>query len=122
MTDQAPASNAVPPGSRPLRTPSHERYAFHRALMRNRRDAAELAGLSRTSGACTKIEQQQAVQDRIAFLSAKLIDRLAHEGEVPTSTDDQNMPVVAASARSAGDEPEARSNACARVDIDGRPL
>jgi hypothetical protein len=87
MTDQAAAST-VPPGSRPLHTPSHERYAFHRALMRNRRDAAELAGLSRTSGACTKIEQQQAVQDRIAFLSAKLIDRLSREGEMP-SADDQ---------------------------------
>jgi hypothetical protein len=59
--------------------------------MRNRRDAAELAGLSRTSGACTKIEQQQAVQDRIAFLSEKFIDRLSREGEVPTATDDQNL-------------------------------
>jgi hypothetical protein len=57
--------------------------------MRDRRDAAELAGLSRTSGACTKIEQQQAVQERIAFLSAKFIDRLSHEGEMPPSTDDQ---------------------------------
>jgi hypothetical protein len=56
--------------------------------MRDRRDAAELAGLSRTSGACTKIEAQQAVQDRIAWLSAKLIDRLSEGGQVPTEAED----------------------------------
>ncbi len=58
-----------PPGARPLKLASRERYARARARMFKPREAAELAGLSPTSGACTKAEKSRQVQDRIAWLT-----------------------------------------------------
>lgn len=58
-------------GSKPLSKRSHETYAWERSLGTAITIAAERAGLSRRSGAGSKIEQNDEVQARIAFLAAQ---------------------------------------------------
>src|SRR5215467_9078410 len=58
-------------GSRPLIKFEHERYAHERSFGMAITIAAERAGLSRRSGAGSKLEQREDVRDRIAYLASQ---------------------------------------------------
>lgn len=58
-------------GSRPLSKRAHETFAWERSLGTAITIAAERAGLSRRSGAGSKLEQDEAVKARIAYLAAQ---------------------------------------------------
>jgi len=59
------------PGSHPLSKFEHERYAHERSFGTAITIAAERAGLSRRSGAGSKLEQNKEVRERIAYLAAQ---------------------------------------------------
>lgn len=60
------------PGSHPLSKFEHEQYAKERSFGTAITIAAERAGLSRRSGAGSKLEQNEAVRERIGFLTAQV--------------------------------------------------
>lgn len=60
-----------PAGSEPLSKIAHEIYAHQRSIGIAITIAAENAGLGRRSGAGSKLEQNDAVKARIAFLAAQ---------------------------------------------------
>lgn len=62
---------AALPGSQPLSKFAHEQYAHERSFGTAITIAAERSGLSRRSGAGSKLEQNEEVRARIAFLAAQ---------------------------------------------------
>jgi hypothetical protein len=78
MNDANLSACVQQPGSKRLRKASRERYAGFRASGHDPRDAAALAGFSRTSGICTKLENNSEVRERIEYL-ARSDDGIHHE-------------------------------------------
>jgi hypothetical protein len=67
------------PASIPLRRAKWERYARERALCNGRLQAARTAGLDPRSGICTRLERNQTVLARIAYLTREADEILAEK-------------------------------------------
>lgn len=70
MSDELTNTSELP-GSAPLSKFTHEMYAHERSFGTAITIAAERAGLSRRSGAGSKLEQNEEIRQRISYLAAQ---------------------------------------------------
>lgn len=110
------------PGSHPLSKFEHERYAIERSFGTAITIAAERAGLSRRSGAGSKLEQNEAVRNRIAFLAAQ--EKAVHDEKRKRLEERQWLwhDWDIASFYMDVEEPVFDKNGAAVTDEDGKPL
>jgi hypothetical protein len=91
VVEEPTRSLPVEPGSRPLRTPAHERYARARALLRPKIEAYRYAFEKEESaddtrmtvhcmrGNASRLERRRAVAERIAYLCRQDVENLAEK-------------------------------------------